>query len=151
LSVTGVEPGIGSPPSSPPEKNMRLTSQKPLWNLLPASAEKLDEKSWELLPAPLPPLEAQLGRFGEYHLYLPLSTSVQVGDLLRVTCTDTTVLLFPVERVETLESEGSPPEALLRVVSSEPLWFLQQTMSPPTVFAALGQLTEVDLLSFELF
>ncbi|MFL5624905.1 MAG: phage tail sheath C-terminal domain-containing protein, partial [Ktedonobacteraceae bacterium] len=160
--VTGLEPGISSPPAGAGQvQDLRLTSQKPLWNLLSASVEKLGEQGWEPLLSPpgqaqdLPLLEAQLGRFSEYRLYLPINAPVQVGDLLRVTCADQTVLFFPVAGVDTQQSASSPPEAgqaqdlpLLRLVSTEPLWWLQQPASPPTAFR---QLIEVDLLSFDLF
>ncbi len=102
---------------------------------------------------PLPPLEVQLGRAGEYRLHLPIGAAVQVGDVLRVTCDDATVLLFPVERVDVVgvDLSASPPidQPSQRLLSGTALWQLQQSPSPPS-FATSGQLLEVDLLSFDL-
>ena len=116
---------------------------------VPDIAEKLGEMGWNPLPTPLPLLEMLPGRDGEYHLLLPFDAQVQVGDLLRITCTDNTVVLFPIEGIEVQQPEGSPPETTLRLISREPLWLLPP-VSPPS-YAAFGKLIEVDLLSFDLF
>lgn len=147
--VTSVDLGSTSPPPAPSEMNLHLTSQALLWYVSPASVEKLGEMHWEPLPTPLPPLEVLLGRGGECRLHLPSDALVQVGDLLRITCTDNTVVLFPIEDIEVQHRETSPPESTLRLISREPLWLLPSG-SPPS-HAALGTLTEVDLLSFDLF
>ncbi len=161
FAVTDSEPGLASPPPAAGETNLRLSCQQPLWYLSPVSVERLGEMGWESLSLPqspvevvqpLPPLEVQLGRAGEYRLHLPIGAAAQVGDVLRVTCDDGSVLLFPVERVDIVGTNvsASPPidSPSQRLLSGMALWLLQQPS--PASLAAAGQLIEVDLLSFDL-
>jgi len=145
----------------------------------PEHVEQLTVTGWASLlsssPAPTPDLTAPGN--GEYVLIFSGTESINIapGDLLRVTCTNGDVLLFPVEVVikpQQGQDNASPPvdtsppsaEPTLQLVSRKAYWqFPSDSSSPPSAGMTsppgvtsppadlYGDLVEVDLLNFDLF